>query len=182
MNWQTGPFVLDHHADAVGGDQQQEQTYTYAGAVGDAGGEVVQDPLAHAGDADQGKQHTHQEDGAQRDRYAQSLTQYQTECGKGGEGNGATYGHRQLGPQTHQQGAEGGDQAGRHENGALLKTGGTQHVRHYYDAVDHGQEGGQTGQQLLADSAATLGDGEIGVQKPAIAGAGRHFLRCHNSS
>jgi hypothetical protein len=64
------PFILDHHADPVGGDQQQEQADTDAGTVGDAGGKVVQDPLAHAGDTDQVNS-THQEDGAQRDRNAQ---------------------------------------------------------------------------------------------------------------
>ena len=163
---QTGAFVLDHHADAVGGDQQQEQPDTDAGTVGDAGGQVVQDPLTHAGDADQGEQNTHQEDGAQRHRDAQPLPQHQAEGGKGGEGDGATDGHRQLGPQTHQQRAEGGDQAGGHKHRPLFKTGGAQHVWHHYDAVNHGQEGGQPGQQLLAHAAAARRNGKIRVQKP----------------
>jgi quinol-cytochrome oxidoreductase complex cytochrome b subunit len=75
-----------------------------------------------------------------------------------------------------------GDQAGGHKHRALLKTGCAQHVRHDDDAVDHRQEGGQPGQQLLSHRAATLADGEIGIQKPAIAGAGRRLLRCHSSS
>ena len=144
------------------------------------GGEVIQDPLAHAGDADQGKQHTHQEDGAQRDRNAQSLTQYQTERGKGGEGDGATDSHRQLGPQAHQQGAEGGDQTGGHKHRALLKAGGTQHVRHHYDAVDHRQEGGQPRDQLLTHAAAARRNGKIRVQKAAGPCLGGHILLCHN--
>ncbi|CAJ1765790.1 hypothetical protein LGKMAHEF_00202 [Aeromonas salmonicida] len=136
--------------------------------MGDTGGQVIQDPLAHACDTDQGKQHTHQEDGAEGNRNAQSLTQYETERGKGGEGDGATYGHGQLGPQPHQQRAEGGDQTGGHEDGALLKTGSTQHVRYHYDAVDHGKEGSQPCQQLLAHTATARGNGKIRIQKAAV--------------
>ncbi|MNE21584.1 hypothetical protein D3C80_1147510 [compost metagenome] len=182
MHRQTGPFVLDHHADAVGGDQQQEQADADAGAVGDAGWQVGQNPLTHTGDADQGKQHPHPEDGTQRNRDAQPLPQHQAEGGKGGEGDGAADGHRQAGPEPHQQGAKGGDQTGGDEHRPLLKARDTQHIGYHYDAVHHGQEGSQPGQQFLTHAAAALGNGKIGIQKAASSCLGGHILRCHNSS
>ncbi len=81
------PFnrVFHHQANAVGGDQQQEQADTDPSAMRHALRQVAQDPATNAGGGDHGKQDAHQEHCAKGDRDANLLAQHQAEGGKGGQ-------------------------------------------------------------------------------------------------
>ncbi len=92
-------------AHAVCSDKQQEQADTDAGTVRNALRQVAQDPATNSGRGDHGKQHTHQEHGAQRNRHTNMLTQHQTERGKRSERDSAADSQRQVRPQAHHDGA-----------------------------------------------------------------------------
>ena len=165
--------VLDHQPHPVGGDEQQKETNPDAGAVGNAHRQVVEDPATHPGHRDGGKQHPHQEDGPQRHRNGDLLPQHQTEGSKRREGNSATDGHRQLGPEPHQERTETRHQTGGDKHGAGRKARLAEHAWHHDHRVDHGKEGGEARQYLLSDIAAPLTDHEI-----AIKSRERLLLRC----
>ncbi len=155
--------VLDHQPHPVGGDQQQEEPDADTGAVGDPHRQVVEDPAAHPGHRDGGKQHPHQKDGAERHRDGDLLPQHQAEGGKGGERDGAADGHRQLGPEPHQQRTKTRYQTGGHEHGAGGKARLAEHAGHHDHRIDHGEEGGEPRQHLLAHVAASLADHEVAI-------------------
>ena len=156
--------VLDHQPHPVGGNKQQEETDTDAGTVGNPHGQVVEDPATHPGHRDGGKQHPHQEYGPQRHRNGDLLPQHQTEGGKRREGNSAADGHRQLGPEPHQERTEPRHQTGGDKHGAGRKARLAEHARHHDHRVDHGKEGGEARQHLLSDVAAPLADHKVAIK------------------
>ena len=84
-NRQAVQWVFHHHANAVRGDQQQEQADTNARTVRNALRQIAQNPATNTGSRDDGKQYTHQEYRAQRNRNADVLAQHQAKGGKGGQ-------------------------------------------------------------------------------------------------
>ena len=161
---QTVQRVFDHQTNAVGGNQQQEQTDTNPRAVRNALRQVTQDPATNAGCGDDGKQYAHQEDRAQRDRNADLLAQHQAKSGKSGQRDGAANRQRQVRPQPHHQRADAGNQTGGNKYRSWRKTRFAEHPRHHDDGVDHRQEGGKTGNDFLTHGTAASRNFKPGVQ------------------
>ncbi len=84
-NRQAVQWVFHYHAHAVRGDQQQEQADTNARTVRNALRQIAQNPATDAGGRNDGKQYTHQEYRAQRNRNADVLAQHQAESGEGSQ-------------------------------------------------------------------------------------------------
>ena len=162
-NGQASTSVLDHQTHVVGRDQQQEQADTDTGAVRHARGQVAQNPRAHTGGGDGSEDNPHEEDRAQRHFRRELLAQHQAEGHEGGERNRAADGDRQLGPQAHQQRAEGGGQAHRNEHGAGVKACLAEHAGHDKHGVDHCHEGGDTSHDLALLGAAACRNLEITI-------------------
>ena len=139
-NRQTVQRILNHQTNAVCRNQQQEQADTDSRTVRNALRQIAQDPATNTRRGNDGKQDAHQEHRAQRNGHADMLPQYQAECGKRRQRNGATNRQRQICPQAHHNRTDARDQAGCHKYSGRRESGFTQHPWNHNNGVNHGEE------------------------------------------
>src|SRR5690606_26958947 len=145
-----GGRMINHDAGVLQGDDGQEQADTGADAGTQRQRHAVDDPLADLEGRQQEEKHAGQEHGTQAHLPAVAHGQHHGVGEEGVQAHARSQGDRVVGQQTHQGRADGGGQAGGNEHGALVHAGFRQHGGVDEQDVGHGQEGGETGQDLGA--------------------------------
>ncbi len=170
---QGGEVAHGHHSRGAGhhdpGVVQAEQGDQQADTGGDADpqGErdVADQPVAHPQQGEDQQTHGTPEDGAHAHLPGVTHAGDDHEGEEGVEAHGGSQGDRQVGQQAHQDAADTGDEAGGDEHGLGVHARRREDLRVDEHDVDHGQEGGDTGDHFGAGGSAMALQGKQALKQ-----------------
>ncbi len=143
-----GRRVVDDDAGALQGDQREEQADARGDGRAQFQWDAVDDPLADSEDRQQEEQARGDKYRAERDLPGVAHAQHHGVGEEGVEAHAWRQGDRVVGDQAHHRRTDGRRQAGGDEDRALVHAGFAEDARVDEEDVGHGQEGGDTGQDL----------------------------------
>jgi hypothetical protein len=136
-------------------------------------GDRIDDVFADREDRDQQEDHARAEHAGQRLLPGVFVAEHHREGEEGVEPHAGRERDRVIGVERHHQGRSRRRDAGGDEHGALVHPGIAQDVRVDEHDVDHGEEGGQAGDELGAHRGAVLGQREAAFEQRVDAGGFR---------
>ena len=124
-------------------------------------GNAVHHPFPDGKHGQDQHQHARAEDGAERSLPRQPHRAHRDHRKVGVQPHSGCQRDGKVGVQPHRRRPERGRQAGRHQHGPGVHPGSTQDHRVHEDDVGHGQEGGESGDDLPADGSLSLFQFEV---------------------
>ncbi|MNF77447.1 hypothetical protein D3C84_595940 [compost metagenome] len=175
-----GGRARHHYAGVVQTEQGDEQADT--GGDADPQGErnVGDQPVAHPQQGEDQQTQRAPEDGAHADLPGVAHARHHHEGEEGVEAHGGGQGDGQVGQQAHQDAADAGDEAGGDEHRLGVHARRREDLRVDEHYVDHGQEGGDAGDDLGAGRGAMAFQGKQALEQSLPGGlAGSLVLLIH---
>ena len=170
---QGGEVAHGHHgggarhydAGVVQAEQGDQQTYAGRDADPQGEGDVGNQPVAYPQQGEDQQTQGAPEDGAHADLPGVAHAGHYHEGEEGIQPHGRSQGDGQVREQTHQDAADAGDEAGSDEHCLGVHARRREDLRVDEHYVDHGQEGGDAGDDLGAGRGAVAFQGKQALEQ-----------------